>query len=85
MTQVAVLTRETAIPNFTNPMGKRYKVEPWETNPGLYIVKPDNMPGPIPDELVGLFTSTKRAEEHIVRYLNKMWDMSDKQVAKNAK
>jgi hypothetical protein len=78
-TTVAVLTRETALPLFTSPTGRSFKIQPWLTNPGLYeIAYSDKKPGEMPRELVGkLYTSRKRAEEALTKYLTEFWDLSD--------
>lgn len=74
-----VLTRESAIPNFTTPTGRKLGVRQFEPNPSLYeVVFVDKKPGEIPAVFQNhRFTKRKYAEAALLSYLNEFWDTSD--------
>jgi hypothetical protein len=78
---VEILTREKALPKNIAPTGIQYSVVDVEWNNALKRIKSSQ--GPVPSNLSGLYTSTKRANAEVVQFLKSLWDMSDEQAKKN--
>lgn len=79
MAESEVLTRDKAIPENILPTGRKLGIVPVKTGHGLYeITYTDGKGGVVPNDLVGRFTGTRWAQDALNRFLEEMWDMSDK-------
>lgn len=83
---VKILNRHECIPAKTTPTGRTLVVV--QANPdkpaepcGLFRITWEKG-GELPDGLQGWFTSTFRADLAIKNYLARLWDESDKEVAR---
>lgn len=76
---VDTLTRETGLERLIAPNGRQFEISRSRVNPALVGIAAigDKGGGVFPDELKGLFTKESYAREHLLKYLNKFWDISD--------
>jgi hypothetical protein len=76
---VEVLNKEYGMLNNISPQGRKLGWIPLESNPSLLEIHfVDDKGGRVPDELGGLWTGARQAQEAIQIYLTKFWDTSDK-------
>lgn len=71
-----LLTKETAVPNFTGPTGRRFEIRQHPIHPNIYEIKyAAGISGEVPAALSNTtFTKVALAETHLVRFLEKWWD-----------
>lgn len=75
MTDVPMTSAE-AIADLRAPNNRKFKIEPFESNPALYQIKyADDKRGEMPEDFQNhLFTKRTLGEEWLKRYLAKLWE-----------
>lgn len=82
MAESEVLTRDAAIPKNVLPTGRALGIVPVK-GAGRYMLSyVDGKPGSLPDQYTGTYTGISQAERDLKRFLNDLWDVSDKATKK---
>lgn len=77
MEGVNILERHSAVSNNTSPTGRKLGAVPIIGTASWKIKFVDGIPGEVPADLQGVYTSFTRAQKAINAYLEKFWDKSD--------
>lgn len=91
MTEQTLLTRENAIPQYTDPTGKVWTMAKANDDHALYTTaivqnnRPFRPQFALPDYVSGNFTSKEKGYRAISRFLNALWDKAEEQARRNVR
>jgi hypothetical protein len=75
--EVVVLTKESGIASNTIPTGRVLGLVPIPQSSMVQIQFVDGKPGGIPDEIGGIYTSVRYAQNHLTDYVKRFWSLSE--------